>query len=763
MSASATASVVAAAGCGCAAALACFVRRRRQAIGELTAARRAVFEERVSERLAHADGAPPYAEAEDLLRRAVEYGACPQVRQRLADACVGEVARAVATVAAGAGDDDEETRSILSRLEEVLLRTDRLAALLGASTAEAAVGGVVSADTTARFDGWVAAQRARGWRALGGLVWRYHGGQLYAAAASVALGVVRPRKLAADAALLSWGVGGAAAGAEDALPTLVASACGLEVASSVVAYFSSAYAQRLSAATTAEVRRACVDRVARSDLDFLASVNVAQLIEVLGYDQRQLERVLAQAQVLVQAVAQGVAVGAMLLRVPCRQAVACAAVAAAYRVVLRGLRRAEMLLLVTCEDEDLSGGGGGGGDGDGELLVLGGGGGGRTLWDLFASMDAFMAHRFLGQETRIAARCVEEDARETAISASNTALGSTLLQRGGSADVCVRLLCQTACRVVVGDAGGADAFTCLDELFAVAARAVSAVQQLRGLWLPCLRIHTLLRLQPRIDPGDDVGLKTLGGAAHDLVFNDVTFRGTGGSGAGVGGAAAVLDNVSFTVPAGAHVGVVGPSGCGKSTLLTLVSRLYDPASGEVLLAGRPLKEYNAGWLRREVVSGTTSFMGVYSDSLCDNVRLSRPDATVAEVEAALKEACADEFVRERGLFARMDWSAPRLSTGQEARLFLARALLARPRILVLDEVSAHLDAVTEEALRGRLAEVSRQGTTVLNVSHRLSFLKGCDAIVVLDEAGRVTHNGTHTELLEGCPWYADACAKQSTA
>ena len=761
MSTSATATAVAAAGCGCAAALACFVRRRRQAIGELTAARRAVFEERVAERLAHADGAPSYAEAEDLLRRAVEYEACPQVRQRLADACVAEVARAVATVAAGAGDADEETRSILSRLEEVLLRTDRLAALLGVPRADAAG---VSAATAARFDGWVAAQRARGWRALGGLVWRYHGGQLYAAAASVALGVVRPQKLAADAALLSWGVAGAAAGAEhDALPTLLARACALEVASSVVAYFSSAFAQRLSAATTAEVRRACVDRVSRSDLEFLASVNVAQLIEVLGYDQRQLERVLAQAQVLVQAAAQGAAVGAMLLRVPGRQAVACAAVAAAYRVVLRGLRCAEMMLLVTCEDEDLSGGGGGGGgDGEGELLVLGGGGGGRTLWDLFASMDAFMAHRFLGQETRIAARCVEEDARETAISASNTALGSTLLQRGGSADVCVRLLCQTACRVVVGGAGGADAFACLDELFAVAARAVSAVQQLRGLWLPCLRIHTLLRLQPRIDPGDDVGLKTLGGAAHDLVFNGVTFRGTGG-GAGAGGAAAVLDNVSFAVPAGAHVGVVGPSGCGKSTLLTLVSRLYDPASGEVLLGGRPLKEYNAGWLRREVVSGTASFMGVYSDTLCDNVRLSRPDATVAEVEAALKEACADEFVRERGLFARMDWSAPRLSTGQEARLFLARALLARPRVLVLDEVSAHLDAVTEEALRGRLAEVSRQGTTVLNVSHRLSFLKGCDAIVVLDDAGRVTHNGTHKELLEGCPWYADACAKQSTA
>jgi len=220
------------------------------------------------------------------------------------------------------------------------------------------------------------------------------------------------------------------------------------------------------------------------------------------------------------------------------------------------------------------------------------------------------------------------------------------------------------------------------------------------------------------------------------------------------GAAAALSNVDLTVEAGRTVALVGPSGSGKTSLVALIARLYDPSEGSVLVDGADVRSVDLGSLRSEVAFvGDESFL--FSATIAENIAYARPDASRTEVEAAAHRAQADGFidalpggydtvVGERGLT---------LSGGQRQRLAIARALLADPRVLILDDATSSVDATTEAAIKSGLRE-AMAGRTTFVIAHRLSTVSLADEVVVMD-AGQIVDRGTHKELLEGCGFYRE--------
>jgi ABC-type multidrug transport system fused ATPase/permease subunit len=215
-----------------------------------------------------------------------------------------------------------------------------------------------------------------------------------------------------------------------------------------------------------------------------------------------------------------------------------------------------------------------------------------------------------------------------------------------------------------------------------------------------------------------------------------------------------LAGVDLEVDAGRTVALVGPTGSGKTSLVGLIARLYDPTQGSVSVDGVDVREVDLSALRGSVAFvADDSFL--FSATVAENVAYARPDATLEEIETAARRAQAHGFIErlpdryetmvgERGLT---------LSGGQRQRIAIARALLADPRILILDDATSSVDARTEEAIKQGLREVMA-GRTTFVVAHRLSTISLADEIVVMD-AGRVVDRGTHEELLARCPLYAE--------
>jgi ATP-binding cassette subfamily B protein len=232
------------------------------------------------------------------------------------------------------------------------------------------------------------------------------------------------------------------------------------------------------------------------------------------------------------------------------------------------------------------------------------------------------------------------------------------------------------------------------------------------------------------------------GAPH-IEFRNVSFSYTG-----IG---KNIDNLSFSLEHGQTLGILGATGSGKSTILSLLMRLYDPDEGEIFIDGRDIRGYTAGELRKKFgVVFQNDF--VMEGTIGDNLRFFR-DLRDEDLEAAAQHAQA-KFIEEKDgrMEAEVQVRGNNLSGGQKQRLLIARALAAKPEILVLDDASSALDYQTDANLRRALRENFRDTTTIL-VAQRISSLRHADLILVLQE-GNVIGMGNHQELLRSCEEYA---------
>ena len=220
-----------------------------------------------------------------------------------------------------------------------------------------------------------------------------------------------------------------------------------------------------------------------------------------------------------------------------------------------------------------------------------------------------------------------------------------------------------------------------------------------------------------------------------------------------------LKDISFCAMAGQTIGVIGGTGAGKSTLVNLIPRFYDAASGQVLVDGTDVKEYSLDELRDK--TGVVPQKSVlFKGTLRDNMRWGKQDASDEEIYRALDTAQAREFVDSKGegLDLYIDQGGHNLSGGQRQRLTIARALVRRPEILIMDDSASALDFATDARLRKAIRE-NTGDMTVFIVSQRATTIKSADTILVLDE-GRLAGMGTHKELLKDCQVYREICLSQ---
>ena len=216
----------------------------------------------------------------------------------------------------------------------------------------------------------------------------------------------------------------------------------------------------------------------------------------------------------------------------------------------------------------------------------------------------------------------------------------------------------------------------------------------------------------------------------------------------------VLSNISLKIPAGSVVGIIGSTGCGKSTLVSLIARLYDVDEGVVRVDGTDVRDYSLKNLR-EGVGMVLQKNVLFSGSIEDNLRWGKNDAEYDEIEKAARSSQAHDFISsfKDGYKTKLDQGGTNVSGGQKQRLCIARALLKKPKILILDDSTSAVDTATEKKIRGELA-VSLKGSTKIIIAQRVSSVVDADMIVVLND-GKITGIGTHKELMQNNTEYIE--------
>ena len=270
------------------------------------------------------------------------------------------------------------------------------------------------------------------------------------------------------------------------------------------------------------------------------------------------------------------------------------------------------------------------------------------------------------------------------------------------------------------------------------------------------RVNEVLDLQPTVLDRESFGLvNTSAEDAPAVVFENVSFTYPGAK-------EEALTGLSFTIKKGQTVGIIGGTGSGKSSLVNLLPRFYDVTKGAVLIDGVDVREYPQKKLRSKI--GIVPQKAVlFSGTIRENMKWGKEDATDEEIDEALLIAQAKEFVdtKEGRLDYKLTQGGKNLSGGQRQRLTIARALVRKPEILILDDSASALDFATDAALRRALSERTK-GMTVFMVSQRTTTIQNADVILVLED-GEIVGVGTHKELVETCEVYKEICQSQVSA
>ena len=342
------------------------------------------------------------------------------------------------------------------------------------------------------------------------------------------------------------------------------------------------------------------------------------------------------------------------------------------------------------------------------------------------------------------ALCREETRAGTIMSIANPVM--TLLMNLGIAGV----VAIAAYRVNIGVSTPATVIAFM-QYFTLVSMAMMSLSRMFVMYTKCAASAN--RIAEVIDYPNDLATIPFDGNKEDkyhITFKDVNFSYFGKSNN--------LEDISLSLKKGQHLGIIGATGSGKSTLIKLLLRFYDPQNGTVYINGRDIRSYENDDFRKMFGTVLQSDF-LYADTIEENIRFGR-DISLEDIKKAAAIAQADAFIENLpdSYSHMLSSKGTNLSGGQRQRVLIARALAAKPEILILDDSSSALDYKTDAALREALNQ-NLKDSTVITVAQRVSSVKSCDLILVLDE-GKIIGRGTHKHLLETCPEYREISDSQ---